>query len=205
MVRIAALLAPSNLIVRHYCLLDLLSNSPEHFKKIMNQCVRLMCAEAEGHLLWSEGYSYWGYTRGIIDLFLNRFKPSEFLLFCAAVDGSFNEVSYLREGKPYPVPLGDLWDSPMYDIFRMSTVVPRSTIHVHSRACGFNLHTDCVDVTYAFDFPPEPGYNKGIPYDKTTGMPFVFYEGYEKKFPTKRKEIWALCRRAALILTGRNK
>lgn len=204
-VPIAALLAPSNLTVRHYCLLDLLSDKPEHIKRIMSQCNRLMCATADSFILWSEGYSYWEYTRPILDLFAKRFHPTFMTPFMTAVDINFEKTAYVRDGKLYPVQLGDLWDSPMYDIFKPGIVVPRETIHVHSRACGFNLHTDRVDVTYAFDSPPEPGFNKGIPYDKATGFPFVFYEGYEKKYPTKWKEIKALCRRAVLILTGRNK
>lgn len=38
MVPIAAILAPSNLTVRHYCLLDLIENVEDRHNKILRQC-----------------------------------------------------------------------------------------------------------------------------------------------------------------------
>jgi len=173
-VLIAAVLAPSNLTVRHYCLLDMIENVEDRFNKIRHQCYLLTRGG-----LWLEGYSYWQYTKPFLK------KYGMFDNFIMNQDQMFSETSWCKNGKFYPAPFGDVWDSPLecqdFYPFKAAAPVeiprlPVSHYHIKSKAVRFNLHTETVN---AFRDPTS----------------FKYYTGYKNKYPTKWLEIRALIMR----------
>lgn len=191
MVRIAAVLAPCNLVVRHYCLLYVIERKPGYLKKIILQCKII---SYESCCLWAEGYSYWCYTRNMLELV--RAANDWIDCFILLQDHWFQMTAYGRAGILYPPPFGDVIDEPMQSqaLEDQAWIYPvvyidSFTYHIHARPVRFNLHTEAVDREYKI----------------ADGRPvgFKYYEGYQKKYPTKWSEILALLRRAIVLLTAR--
>lgn len=109
-VNLAKTLAPSNLVIRHFCLLDIIENSTKHLREIIEQIKKLTYDEnKEEKLLWAEGYSYWLYTKKFLKLY-NKFP---ILHIIDMIDLGFQKTSYIRGNILYPAPFGDLRDIPL--------------------------------------------------------------------------------------------
>jgi len=111
----ARVLAPSNLIIRQYCIEDIYLNCPAHLSEIIHLYKML---SLDG-IIWLEGYSYWLYTRRALDLYIKHFK-AKYLTEVTILDNLINKTydgfittSYQRNGIKYPALFGDLREIPI--------------------------------------------------------------------------------------------
>jgi hypothetical protein len=190
-VSIAKFLAPCNLVVRHYCLIDLIEGKDNHKDEIEDQCELLSgfpCSR-----LWQEGYSYYCYTKKFLTVYCQKFSNKFLSSLIEVIDTNFRKTSYERNGVSYPVPLGDIWDSPLEESLQQpkqkAGVDPFVRIchpiyRIRTKALWFNLHTETADKIYNVE--------TGIPVDMKTMKPFKFYTGYKNKYPTKWSELKAI-------------
>jgi hypothetical protein len=195
-VGLLAWLVPCNLVVRHWCLLDLIEGKPRHLKKIERQ-IALLTNNMKS--MWLEGYSYWGYTSRILRYYANQFGLLSLQMNIAKMDLWFNHTAYIGlNGIHYPAPFGDVLKDPVENQTTtpggsMPPVYANSlsthTLFIRCKAVRFNLHTSTVRMKM---------YNthSGIP------VPFKFYTGYHDKYPTKRSELWAILKRLFQLSAG---
>lgn len=189
-VKIAERLSPCNLVIRHYCLLDIIEREPKRFNAILEQVKLLTYYTANtSFLLYAEGYSYWLYIKNFLALYVSRF-PSTLLFseFIYLIDRGFQATSYLhdksRDAMPwrlYPAPFGDVRCEPLEEslqdrtkMFDTITVMPVSKnglmYFVKSMPVKLNGHIQVKDshVTIVDGFPQN----------------FQWYHGYNEKYPT---------------------
>lgn len=191
-VRMATKMAPGNLVVRHYCLMDLFSKRPRYKKKIQDQLDKL------GNKIWREGYSYWLYTKYFLVEYDKKHKA--FGTFVKEMDSNFQDTAYkAKDGKLYPAPYGDLRHIPLEkqgtipvstnkDIFPVKvTMISRSEIEYRISACalGFNTHIPDKDFIVRVR---DNGANVSV-YEGGKYTPFKWYEGYDKKYGSKEAEL----------------
>lgn len=185
-------IAPSNLVVRQYCLIDVLNKSPNNVNKILT----LMYKLSYGGQIWAEGYSYWQYTLRGLELWLselaNVMKTSDLLIFVNLVNGieeGFIKTAYIRNDVWYPAPFGDVRDEPLSVRFQnkcsninfvqhsiITMKVDSNKVHytIKGKAIGLNTHV-----------PNDTFYVEVI-----NGIPnYKFYEGYDKKYKNNIEEI----------------
>jgi len=172
-VSLAYFLAPNNLVVRQYCLIDLINNNPKNEKKIMN-----LANKIGPDSVWLEGYSYWLYTKTFLEKYNEKFGTAEIQEFIEDIDSSFAKTAYRRGDKLYPAPYGDLRDVPLEDSLQhgissveasIGIITKNNNIYfIKAAPLGFNMHT------------PETRTEIKI----VDGRPenFVFYEGYGRKY-----------------------
>lgn len=181
-IRTAIKLAPSNLVVRHFCLLDMISRKPESISIITNQLVILAPD------LWIEGYSYWVYTKPFLKEYIDRVNLSnadkEYIKsIVKMVDQHFIDTAYPdANGSLKPAPFGDLRDTYLQGL----TGTPKQNTnlaflrkegkvyYINNYPIGFNTHTpkeSKVTVVNGFCYG------------------FSFYTGYENKYPNKSAEL----------------
>lgn len=186
----AEMLAPGNLVIRQFCLIDLFNNSPDHTRRIKRQ-INCLSYGKPNNRIWAEGYSYWLYTRSILDVWINRFPNTDISDMIHEIDDGFIKTSYCRDGSWYPAPLGDVRDQPLgielqltceqdfkYRSFPIKvanvTVNEDLTYFLEGWPIGMNLHTiKSNDTIQIID---------GIPVN------FTWYTGYNNKYPTKDLE-----------------
>ena len=108
-VRLAERIAPCNLVVRHYCLEDLISGKTDHYYDILDLVGKITYSDTG---LWAEGYSYWQYVKPFI-LQYQYDLHKLFAGFITNIDFCFQRTAYLRDGVMYPAPYGDLRDVPL--------------------------------------------------------------------------------------------
>lgn len=185
-VRMAEKSSPNNLVVRHLCLTDILNARPENQERIE----RLLGKLAPSPKIWAEGYSYWEYTRGILKYWVDNFKDTYRVarVKCAMrdIDANFALTSYMRDGKKYPAPFGDLRDVPLRHELQGDEQEPQFrgeflTKHgdryfIKPYLLGGNTHTPARNEVFAI----------------VGGRPagFHFYTGYDKKYQSAKRE-WA--------------
>jgi hypothetical protein len=137
--------------------------------------------------MWSEGYSYWLYVKPFIIKYYEIFSNTRSTLISVVseIDQNFYRTAYLRGSVLYPAPFGDLRDVPLEPAYQQ----PREDINFISCA---NLQKDG-NVYYIQGLPI--GLNAHVPYNSRkvsiiNGVPvdFVFYTGYDKKYPTRSSE-----------------
>lgn len=196
--KLADSIAPSNLVVRQYCLIDILNNSIDNQDKILN----LLYTLSYGGQIWSEGYSYWEYTLICLELWIMRLaddmETSDILILTNLIQGieeGFTKTAYIRDSLWYPAPFGDVRNEPLNIRFQNKCIntkfVTRSIITmktdnnqvmytIKGRAIGLNTHVP-IDTFYIEVI-------NGI-----TNYPF--YEGYDKKYNNKGEEIKDILRR----------
>jgi len=178
-VDVAQFSAPSNLIVRQYCLADLVLKM-DSMREIIKLIQMIAYFDGDNYALWAEGYSYWGYTKSFL---VAREVPRAIL---DNVDKNFQKTAYLRNGVMYPAPFGDLWDSPLEDGLQDQSMIAADTeitpivkhnlsYSVRNKPRGCNTHVPDEDSQVIIV--------EGIP------RPFRWYEGYDKKYRTKWEEI----------------
>ena len=179
-VSLANYLAPNNMVVRQYCLIDLITNNPKNEKKIVSLANKI----GPDHV-WLEGYSYWLYTKPFLEKYQEKFGTAEMQTFINEIDSNFIKTAYLRDGKLYPAPFGDLRDVPLEDSLQNNTPSAEISIGIITKnndaysikaaPLGFNLHTSA----------------KGTEIKIVDGRPknFVFYEGYDQKYKNFFQEL----------------
>jgi hypothetical protein len=177
---LAYFLAPNNMVVRQYCLIDLINNNPKNEKKIMN-----LAKKIGPDSVWLEGYSYWLYTKPFLEKYDEKFGTAEIKKFIEDINSSFVKTAYLRGDKLYPAPYGDLRDVPLEDSLQHRTPSIEASIGIITKndniysikaaPLGFNMHTQ----------------EKGAEIKIADGRPenFVFYEGYDRKYKNSFLEL----------------
>ena len=188
-VRTAAVTAPGNLVVRHYCLIDIITKQTNYFSAIENQIRRLTYWKSGASnlfLLWAEGYSYWRYTKPFLQMYTERLGK---IFIIDRVDLGFQKTAYLRGTATnytlYPAPYGDLRDEPLEPALQdrakiehdvTITPVKRFSLRydITGLPIGLNAHIPMVDSTVRIV--------KDIP------TPFTWYTGYNNKYPNKAAE-----------------
>jgi hypothetical protein len=184
-VKVASIIAPNNLIIRQYCLIDLFDCAPAHTEYIINACNILMYKQNE-QCLWAEGYSYWLYTRDLLVLFKNEFKDDSLAKIITDIDRGFNATAYNRNAVWYPAPYGDLRDQPLinyepsqqdYTNYSIISITRKDeTIYdINSYPIGLNSHVPVGRSIVTI--------KNGIPLD------FKFYNGFDKKYANKEEEL----------------
>jgi len=184
----AAVLAPGNLVIRQWCLIDLLKGKNRHEKEIVN----LLICLSYNRELWAEGYSYWGYTREILDEWLKKFGSTDVAAIEKGVDAGFVRTAYKRNGVWYPAPFGDLRDVPLSPELQTAcdSLIDTATVGIVS----LKKERNPLIIFYRIEAQPI-GMNFHIPKRNTTirvfnGIPlnFVFYTGYGNKYKSKEEE-----------------
>jgi len=185
-VKTAEAMAPSNLVVRHYCLIDLYKGRAYHKRRIRGQLNIL------GKDIWREGYSYWLYVKPMLSEYHKKFH--RYGSFIKNMDKKFQETSYMwKDGKLYPAPFGDIRRIPLEDELQTGVPVlsdrkigplfidfisPNIVIyHIISSSIGLNTHIPLED--HIVVVTPDTIYVNG--YDGTI-TPFKWYEGYDRKY-----------------------
>jgi hypothetical protein len=210
-VDLAEELAPGNLVIRQFCLIDLARGTATREGRIWRQLNILGGLNGRREeQLWLEGYSYWLYTKAALVPYLARFPSPRITQFMQRTEEKFRLASYRRsDGRLYPVPMGDLWDGPLENHLQNPSGVPASVrfanvskytlngavyYQVWSNPVGFNLHTP--DETRSLRIYQDRPY-------AFAGPAWVYYQGYAAKYPRPQDERNALQKRALLILSGK--
>ena len=185
-VKAAQEMAPSNLVIRQLCLIDLFRNSPKHDKEIRNL---ILCLSYDGKI-WSEGYSYWLFTRQVLDVWRVRFDVEQIRELITSIDQGFMDTAYLRGKVWYPAPYGDVSNiplsTPLQYISNLTKEKPKSTSVA-------NIKLDISDTTIVYYVHALPiGMNVHIPkrdyaVEIVNGTPFgfIFYTGIHNKYSTE--------------------
>ncbi len=190
----AAKMAPSNLVIRQYALIDLFKGTANHRDKIFKQMDILSYKLPGEDRIWAEGYSYYVYTMDAVDLWISKFDFSYDLTAIKNiinwVRNGFVATSYLRVNKWYPAPFGDLRDIPLAQ--DLQYMHPPKTKRISNVV--INYLGDQGKFWYSIDGKPI-GLNTHIPKDSYTieivdGIPqnFKFYVGYDKKYKNSWEE-----------------
>jgi hypothetical protein len=192
-VKIAAKLAPNNLVIRQYCLIDILEYVPKNKNKILKLLNTLSYNEKSDYKCWAEGYSYFNYVLDFLNVWMDWFhcgmSMSEFYDIINQIKQGFIATSYKRNDTLYPAPYGDLRDVPLsadLQIGHSNTNIRLSNLIVNynnetvdykiiARPLGFNTHIPKKDAIVKVI--------NGLP------QPFKFYEGYDKKYKNVVEEI----------------
>lgn len=176
----ARVLAPNNMVVRQYCLIDLVRGDKGN-KGVIVDLVNKVAPED----VWLEGYSYWLYAKPFLESYDEKFEVAELRKLIKDVDSIFAKTSYKRGDKLYPAPFGDLRDVPLEDSLQYGVpskevsvgIITKSgdTYFIKATPLGFNMHTSEVGAEIKIiDGQPEN---------------FVFYEGYDKKYKNSFSEL----------------
>ena len=191
----ASKLAPGNLVIRQWALLDLFNGLPEHTRNIM-KAMDILAFKGinDTYRLWAEGYSYFCYTMDILELWLSRFENGFDISIIKGmteeIKQGFIKTSYLRNGVWYPAPFGDLRDSPLKSDLQIKHDIETKAVS----NVTLNYISSENRVWYFIKGHPI-GLNTHIPKNDSTitlvnGYPmnFKFYEGYNKKYKNSREE-----------------
>lgn len=191
--KIAERTAPNNLVIRNLCILAIADTLDFSEARVR---IRNMIRKLYGYTMWKEGYSYWLYTKPILAKFGRVFSYPSFEELIKSVDGDFVRTAYLRDGKLYPAPFGDVRDEPLEDalqgkhpdlgkrdgcswMWREYSEMGFINYYICPATVGFNTHC-----------PSENQKIKiidGLPYLKKNNVwvRYRFYEGYDKKYKNK--------------------
>ena len=190
---IASQTAPSNLVIRQMVLIDIIRKKPEHGKQIDSLLSLLSC----GGELYLEGYSYWRYTEPSIRYWVHEFLEEIYkynmIKNVNSINLGFIITAYKRDNVYYPAPYGDLRDEPLSEelqrqcMFNKFKSVQHSFIEldvvddsnfvykmIEARPIGLNTHIFV-----------EPHYIEFI----NGKSNFTFYNGYDKKYGSKKEEL----------------
>jgi hypothetical protein len=193
-VNAAYTLAPNNLVVRQYCLIDLFKRSTGNFNKISSLLNTLSYASFNPTQLkiWAEGYTYWLYTRDALDLWVARFSPVQMIpirQLINSVDQGFVYSSYYRNGVLYPAPFGDLRNVPLDINLQMGHSIVSNTCKIVTQTVTKGV------VTYTINPRPlglnthVPGRVSKVAIVNGVPQPFTFYTGYDSKYESKGMEL----------------
>jgi len=174
-------LAPSYLVIRHYCLIDLIDNDSKH----QNILIRLIHILGEG--LWLEGYSYWLYTKEFLEIYGKKLKIGYIIKFIEDLDGRFKSTSYkCIDGKYYPALYGDLEFISLEDHLQEIDDNKYSRIWPVSKQVKKNIVSYSIKATpLKFNIHVPKRSSKHYIEDGIVKSKFKWYQGYEKKYRTK--------------------
>ncbi|MFW6219707.1 MAG: hypothetical protein ACOC33_02565 [bacterium] len=195
-VKTARRIAPNNLVLRHYCLIDILNGSPDNYKKIYDLINHISPLSPNGRL-WLEGYTYWLYCKGVLHLYTNIFNNKyranvsiPLSLIINEIDNCFQKISYPDNfGFLYPSPFGSLRYSSLENHLQDDKMnVPNINIYPVKKMTNETIKYEVKKSLL--------GFNTHVP-DKTTTVTvgkamisnFKFYTGYENKYKSKWQEI----------------
>lgn len=192
-------LAPNNLVVRQWCLEDIVRGVPKNASKINSMCYEL--APFPG-FLWCEGYSYWRYTVEALELYIEYFDKENCFEKIKSIkrakdniEEAFIRSSYIGEDELlYPAPFGDLREVPLVHESQ-NKAINQSSIFI-----GKFLEKAKGEIYYMKPF--YKGMNSHTPLKKriiqiVDGKPkgFKFYTGYDNKYDSRREEAIDLAKR----------
>lgn len=186
----AARMAPGNLVVRQWALVDLFKGAPSNKDRIYNIMDVLSYKHPMDKRLWAEGYSYFNYTMDVVEEWINKFGPDAHLTsrLVDKIKIGFIATAYLRGNILYPAPFGDLRNEPL----KPDLQIQRGFTSITICNVAFNHY----DGSLWYNITGKPlGLNTHIPVDNYTvsirnGIPsgFKFYEGYNKKYKNAWEE-----------------
>lgn len=188
----AHILAPSNLVIRQFCLIDIIRGSPDHYRDIVD-LVKLLSDDGK---IWLEGYSYWIYTFNCLDIWINLFAGqvdiSDLLFLIEDIKAGFVKTAYINGNVWYPAPFGDLRKIPLTDDLQNKCLrkIENEVVN-HSIV---TMYKDGTLVHYTIQGKPI-GLNAHIPKElfyvevRNGEANFKFYNGYENKYKNKYEEI----------------
>lgn len=199
-VAMASKLAPSNLVIRQYALIDLITKMPRHLEPILNQIKTLTYNTKDELKLWAEGYSYYRYTKEVLDEWCRLFPTTSSACgintLLKQIDKGFVETSYEKHGVLYPALFGDLRDEPLRDEY--GVLYPAKKIDTKSITIAnvFMAYDESVN-SYMYIISGKPiGLNTHIPKNESVSfviredvIGFKYYEGYDKKYKNKMEEV----------------
>lgn len=180
----AAKMAPGNLVVRQWALIDLFKNTFSNKNQIYNIMNVLSYRESSDKRIWAEGYSYFNYTMAVVDEWIRKFGSNvlDVSQLVEKIKLGFIATAYPRGGVLYPAPFGDLRNEPLSQDLQIQRRI--ATITVSNITLNYNNG----NIRYGIIGRPI-GLNVHIPKDNYTvdvnnGVPsgFKFYEGYNKKY-----------------------
>lgn len=181
-------LAPNNLVVRNYCLIDLIDNEQNHYAEI-NELLKIL-----GKDIWLEGYTYWLYCKYYILEYSKKFILAHFSDGVKLIDRNFAITSYNGiDGQKFPVPFGDLRYQKLED--ELQTIASETNCKVgiinkeqdfytiKAKPIGFNTHIPKKNMKIKII--------EGFPFviEGSKQTKFKFYEGYDKKYGNNREKI----------------
>jgi len=141
--------APSNIVIRQWCLLDLLDDKDNHKNKIYDM-VNLLSYKKDSRI-WLEGYSYWLYTREIFNDWLIKFGDDRINNLVIKIDNGFVKTAYLRGSIWHPAPFGDLKNIPLSQDLQEKckvkdnaiagiVIMKKNIYEIKSYPIGMNIH-----------------------------------------------------------------
>jgi hypothetical protein len=183
----ASKLAPGNLVIRQWCLIDLFKGYPTHEIQIYEMMDLLTYKQGGSLKIYAEGYSYFNYTMDILGVWLLKF-PNLITTLVEKIKQGFLFTSYPRNGVWYPAPFGDLRDVPLSSDLQIEHPVTTKTVS--------NVILNYFDGKIWYNISGNPlGLNNHIPKNFSAvtiknGIPsgFKFYEGYDKKYKNSWEE-----------------
>jgi len=189
----ASVAAPSNLVVRQWCLIDLFTGKPSHRKRL-RRIIDCLSYGKKNDRIWAEGFSYWRYTRMILDEWSANFNDNHIISLIEQIDDGFIKTVYLSGSVWYPAPFGDLRDEHLNEDLIGKCWSTKSATRSGSAAI---IELICTDSSTTYNIAGRPiGLNVHIPKNSyeiaiIDGFPdgFMFYEGYNTKYSTKEDEI----------------
>lgn len=173
---LASFLAPNNLVIRQYCLIGII------FKRLMDHEI-LHQLHIIAPDLYAEGYSYWKYTKRALNLYIDALASPEIQNKMWKIDYAFSATSYQRKGVYYPAPFADLRNealdnqgaSPIDGMKLKFLEKIGQRYKIRPYFLGLNTHVP--------DSYQEITTINGIP------LSFRWYEGYDKKYSSKKDEL----------------
>lgn len=191
-VSIASISAPSNLVLRQWCLIDIFSDKPTNNYGILNMVDILSYKDYKStYRLWSENYSYYNYSLNALNLWLEKFNKDPVTKrlsnILKQIDQGFLATSYSREGIYYPAPFGDLRDEPLRPDLQIKHIEKDVQVANVSVKYGGNIE-------YSIKAKPLglnthiPAYDLNVTVENGLPLGFKFYQGYDKKYKNKISE-----------------
>lgn len=195
--KLAKFLAPSNLIIRNYILIDLLNQNHNNYKHVWRLFQKLTGNHSDG--LWIEGYTYWIYTKLFLYEYIQNNTNNTIQMKIDHTEKAFQETAYYDSQSNVwkPAPFGDLrknqimlnqekteennkknWSGiPLLKKTYFTTIYYTVLPYI----IGFNTHVP--------DKQRKLFIREGTPLYMENRKPFNFYKGYDKKYKSKIHEI----------------
>lgn len=185
-------LAPSNLVIRQLCMIDIFRGKPANAETI-EKMVNILSYWNGIERSWAEGYSYWEFTKKILIVWTAKFtafsSTNNIKNIITYIDNGFKATSYKKGNVYYPALYGDLWEGPLASNLQVDHPVVNKTVGIvkleivggnpkytiTGKPIGLNMHTVVNNFTATVV--------NGIPNG------FKFYLGYGKKYPSQAQEI----------------
>jgi hypothetical protein len=181
-IKAAETMAPNNLVIRHYCLIDIIKKQPGHFTQIFNQINKLSYSTMNKGRIYAEGYSYWNYIKPFLNLYSKILSQNVLICIINEIDQNFFATSYPRGNLRYPAPFGDLRNVPLDP--ELQTIQP--IVGFCNRGCVLKKSETSYTI-YGWPVglnPHVPAKNYDINIVNGSPEGFKFYTGYDQKYPS---------------------